>query len=126
MRHPAQLGVTLRDGIVHLSGFITDERFQQAAIVTAANVLGVRPVHDHLYLRDAMSGLCFRSPEDDEWAKAGYGLANSVLRLRDDPAHSAAAGVVLAVPSRAAAMASSTRSSQMNSSLLRALSGMSS
>src|SRR6478736_9459529 len=63
MRHPAQLGVTLRDGIVHLSGFITDERFRQAAIVTAANVSGVRPVHDHLYLRDAMSGLCFRSPE---------------------------------------------------------------
>jgi hypothetical protein len=28
----AQLGVTLRDGIVHLSSFITDERLRRAAI----------------------------------------------------------------------------------------------
>ena len=68
---PAQLGVADRDGIVHLSGIITDEQFRQAAIVAAENVSGVKLVHDHLYLFDAMSGLSFRSPEDEEWAKTG-------------------------------------------------------
>jgi CBS domain-containing protein len=68
---PAQLGVTVRDGIVHLSGMITDERSRQASIVAAENVDGVKLVHDHLYLFDAMSGLWFRSPEDEGWARAG-------------------------------------------------------
>ena len=66
-----KLGVTVRDGIVHLSGIITDEQFRQAAVVAAENVSGVKLVHDHLYLFDAMSGLSFRSPEDEEWAKTG-------------------------------------------------------
>jgi len=69
--HPVQLGVTVRDGIVHLSGMITDERFRQATIVAAENVSGVKLVHDHLYFFDAMSGLSFRSPEDEDWARAG-------------------------------------------------------
>lgn len=69
--HPVQLGVTVRDGIVHLSGMITDERFRQATIVAAENVSGVKLVHDHLYFFDAMSGLSFRSPEDEDWAKVG-------------------------------------------------------
>ena len=68
---PMQLGVTVRDGIVHLSGMITDERFRQAAMVAAENVAGVKLVHDHLYFFDAMSGLSFRSPEDEGWAQAG-------------------------------------------------------
>jgi CBS domain-containing protein len=68
---PVQLGVTVRDGIVHLSGMITDERFRQATIVAAKNAAGVKLVHDHLYLFDAMSGLSFRSPEDEDWAKTG-------------------------------------------------------
>ena len=68
---PIQFGVTVRDGIVHLSGMITDERFRQAAIVAAENVSGVKQVHDYLYFFDAMSGLSFRSPEDEGWAKAG-------------------------------------------------------
>ena len=68
---PAQLGVIVRDGIVHLSGIITDERLRQAIVVTAENVPGVKLVHDHLYLFDPMSGLSFRSPEDEGWAKAG-------------------------------------------------------
>ena len=68
---PMQLGVTVRDRIVHLSGMITDERFRQATIVAAENVSGVKLVHDHLYFFDAMSGLSFRSPEDEGWAKAG-------------------------------------------------------
>ena len=66
---PTQLGVAVRDGIVHLSGMITDER--QAAIVAAENVSCVKLVHDHLCLFDAMSGLSLRSPEDEGWTKAG-------------------------------------------------------
>lgn len=68
---PMQLGVTVRDGIVHLSGMITDERFRQATIVAAENVSGVKLVHDHLHLFDATSGLSFPSPEDEGWAKVG-------------------------------------------------------
>ena len=68
---PPQLGVTVRDGIVHLSGMITDERSRQATIVAAENVDGVKLVHDHLCLFDATSGLWFRSPEDEGGAKAG-------------------------------------------------------
>jgi len=66
---PVQLGVTVRDGIVHLSGMIADERFRQATIVAAENVSGVKLVRDHLHLFDAMSGVSFPSPEDEDWAK---------------------------------------------------------
>lgn len=68
---PLRFGVTVRDGIVHLSGFITDEQFRKAIIVAAENVSGVKLVHDHLYLFDAASGISFMSPEDEGWAKAG-------------------------------------------------------
>ena len=54
---PLQFGATVRDGIVHLSGIIADERYRRAAIVAAENVSGVKLVHDHLYLVD--------------WAKTG-------------------------------------------------------
>ena len=68
---PAQLGVTVRDGIVHLSGVITDEDSRQAAIVATENVSGVRKVHDHLSWVDVMSGMYLQSPEDIEMAKSG-------------------------------------------------------
>lgn len=68
---PFQLGVIVRDGIVHLSGIITDEHLRQAVIVAAENVSGVRLVHDHLSWFDPMSGISFRSPEDEEWSKTG-------------------------------------------------------
>ena len=68
---PLRLGVTVRDGIVHLSGIITDEHARQAIIVAAENVSGVKLVHDHLSLLDAVSGISFMSPEDEEWAKPG-------------------------------------------------------
>lgn len=42
------LGVIIKDGVVHLSGMIIDERSRQASIVTAENVPGVKRVHDHL------------------------------------------------------------------------------
>jgi len=67
---PFGLSVVARDGIVHLSGIITEERSRQAAIVAAENVAGVKKVHDHLCWVDAMSGTYLNSPEDDNLAKA--------------------------------------------------------
>ncbi len=68
---PFGLNVIVRDGIVHLSGVITEERSRQAAIVAAENVAGVKKVHDHLCWVDTMSGMYLESPEDTEMTKAG-------------------------------------------------------
>jgi CBS domain-containing protein len=68
---PIGLGVVVRDGIVHLSGVITEERSRQAAIVGAENVAGVKKVHDHLCWVEPMSGVYLQSPEDVAMAKAG-------------------------------------------------------
>jgi CBS-domain-containing membrane protein len=68
---PFGLNVIVRDGIVHLSGVITDERSRQAAMVAAQNVAGVQKVHDHLCWVDTMSGMYVESPEDIEMAKTG-------------------------------------------------------
>ena len=67
---PFGLNVIVRDGIVHLSGVITDERSRQAAIVSAENIDGVKKVHDHLCWVDALSGAYLNSPEDEALAKA--------------------------------------------------------
>jgi CBS domain-containing protein len=67
---PYGLNVVVRDGIVHLSGVITEEESRQAAVVAAENVQGVVKVHDHLTWIDTMTGLYGRSPEDEEWSKA--------------------------------------------------------
>jgi CBS domain-containing protein len=68
---PFGLNVIVRDGIVHLSGVITEERARQAAVVAAENIDGVKKVHDHLCWVDTMSGVYLNSPEDDNLAKAG-------------------------------------------------------
>lgn len=68
---PFGLSVIVRDGIVHLSGVITDEGSRQAAIVATENVAGVKKVHDHLSWVDVMSGMYLQSPEDIEMAKSG-------------------------------------------------------
>jgi CBS domain-containing protein len=67
---PFGLGVIVRDGIVHLSGVITEDRARRAAVVAAEGVQGVKKVHDHLCWVDTMSGIYLNSPEDDEIAKA--------------------------------------------------------
>lgn len=67
---PFGLDVTVRNGIVHLSGVITDDRLRQAAIVAAENVEGVKMVHDHLCWVDPMSGMYMGSPEDERQTKA--------------------------------------------------------
>ena len=66
---PFGLNVIVRDGIVHLSGVITDERSRQAAIVAAENIEGVKKVHDHLCWVDTLSGAYLNSPEDENLAK---------------------------------------------------------
>ena len=68
---PFGLNVIVRDGIVHLSGVITEERSRQASMVAAQNVAGVTKVHDHLCWVEAMSGMYLESPEDVEMAKPG-------------------------------------------------------
>jgi CBS domain-containing protein len=68
---PFGLSVIVKDGIVHLSGVITEERARAASIVAAENIEGVKKVHDHLCWVDTMSGMYLNSPEDDNLAKAG-------------------------------------------------------
>jgi len=67
---PFGLGVTVRNGVVHLHGVITDEASRQAAVVAAENVQGVKQVHDHLCWVDTMSGMYVNSPEDEKQATA--------------------------------------------------------
>jgi CBS domain-containing protein len=67
---PYGLNVIVRDGIVHLSGVITEENARQASIVAIENIEGVKKVHDHLCWVDTMSGIYLNSPEDDNLAKA--------------------------------------------------------
>ena len=67
---PMGLNVVVRDGIVHLSGVITEERARQAAIVAAENTSGVRKVHDHLCWVESMSEMYLNSPEDEAMARA--------------------------------------------------------
>jgi CBS-domain-containing membrane protein len=67
---PFGLGVIVRNGNVHLSGIITNERSRQAAIVAAENVSGVTKVHDHLCWVEPMSGMYLNSQEDEALLKA--------------------------------------------------------
>jgi CBS domain-containing protein len=64
------LGVVVRDGVVHLSGVITDDRSRQASIVAAENIKGVKSVHDHLCWVDATSGMYLNSLEDERALRA--------------------------------------------------------
>jgi CBS domain-containing protein len=67
---PFGLGVIVLDGVVHLSGVITNEHSRQASIVAAENVSGVTKVHDHLCWVEPMSGMYLNSTEDEKTAKA--------------------------------------------------------
>jgi CBS domain-containing protein len=62
---PFGLGVIVFDGVVHLSGVITNEQSREATIVAAENVSGVTKVHDHLCWVEPMSGMYLNSAEDD-------------------------------------------------------------
>lgn len=60
---PAGLDVRVKDGVVDIIGFITDEKVRQAIVVAAENVAGVTSVREHLCWVDPMSGTYF-SPDD--------------------------------------------------------------
>jgi CBS domain-containing protein len=62
---PFGLGVIVVNGIVHLSGLITNEKSRQAAIVAAENVTGVTKAHDHICWVGPMAGMYLNSAEDD-------------------------------------------------------------
>jgi CBS domain-containing protein len=66
---PFGLGVIVANGVVHLSGVITNEQSREASIVAAENVSGVTRVHDHLCWVEPMSGMYLNSPEDDNLLK---------------------------------------------------------
>lgn len=61
---PIGLQVTVRNGVVHLHGIVVNPNSQQAAIVAAENIAGVKEVHDHLCFVDTYSGFYVESPED--------------------------------------------------------------
>jgi osmotically-inducible protein OsmY len=52
-----RINVLVRDGVVELSGVLTDERERQACVVAAENVPGVKLVHDHLVWIEPFSGV---------------------------------------------------------------------
>jgi CBS domain-containing protein len=66
---PFGLGVIVANGVVHLSGVITNEQSREASIAAAENVSGVTKVHDHLCWVEPMSGMYLNSPEDDNLPK---------------------------------------------------------
>jgi len=61
---PMGLQISVRNGVVHLHGLITDDRARRAAIVAAETTEGVREVHDHICLVDSWSGYYVESAED--------------------------------------------------------------
>jgi osmotically-inducible protein OsmY len=64
------INVVVRDGVVDLSGVLTDERERQAFVVAAENVPGVKIVHDHMAWIEPFSGMALQSQEDEARTKA--------------------------------------------------------
>lgn len=65
---PIGLQVTVRNGVVHLHGIITNDNARRATVVAAENTSGVKEVHDHLCFVDTWSGFYLESPEDHKIA----------------------------------------------------------
>jgi CBS domain-containing protein len=88
------LKVTVREGVVILSGTIFDERARRALRVLVENVEGVKRVREHLKLSEPMSGTAIDVPKGIEVAKrvgetslrssgAKLDRALTIPRLRD-------------------------------------------
>ena len=58
----ATIDVAVRDGVVQLSGVITDERQRQALRVAAENIPGVKQVEDYVVWIEPVSGLFAEAP----------------------------------------------------------------
>jgi CBS domain-containing protein len=56
------IDVTVRNGIVRLSGIITDERQRQALRVAAENIHGVKEVEDNIVWVEPVSGMFVEAP----------------------------------------------------------------
>lgn len=58
------MDVVVKNGVVNLSGAVTDEREREAIRVAAENIPGVSKVVDHLIWIEPTSGMVIESPED--------------------------------------------------------------
>jgi len=58
------LDVVVKDGVVKLSGALTDERERQALRVAAENIAGVKKVEDHLIWIEPNTGVIVEAPKD--------------------------------------------------------------
>ena len=57
------IDVVVKDGVVKLSGALTDERERQAIRIAAENIPGVKKVEDHLVWIDPNTGVIVEAPE---------------------------------------------------------------
>ena len=48
------VGVVVKNGVVHLTGVLTDERERYAINVLVENIDGVRTLHDHIHRRTCL------------------------------------------------------------------------
>jgi CBS domain-containing protein len=60
----ASIDVAVKDGVVTLRGYLTDERERNAIHALVENVEGVRGLHDHMVWSEPFSGMVTPSPED--------------------------------------------------------------
>ena len=58
------MDVVVKDGVVKLSGALTDERERQAIRIAAENIPGVKKVEDHLVWIEPNTGMIIEAPED--------------------------------------------------------------
>jgi len=58
------VGVVVKNGVVHLTGVLTDERERYAINVLVENIDGVRTLHDHIVCAEPFSGMVMPSPAD--------------------------------------------------------------
>jgi CBS domain-containing protein len=57
------IDVVVKDGVVKLSGALTDERERQAIRIAAENIAGVKKVEDHLVWIEPNTGVIVEAPE---------------------------------------------------------------
>ena len=60
----ASIDIAVKNGVVTLRGYLTDERERNAIHALVENVEGVRELHDHMVWSEPFSGMVSPSPED--------------------------------------------------------------
>ena len=58
------IDIAVKDGVVKLSGALTDERQRQAIWIAAENIAGVKKVEDHLIWIEPNTGVIIEAPKD--------------------------------------------------------------